>query len=267
MILERDAPHPVSRPWWLWPNLLGLDAPVVAVVWQRFLAVSAGVPVPPAASATLFLVVWGVYLSDRRLDARTDLPGGADRHRFAARNRDAVAALALGAFLAAAVLVVFELPFVYVEAGGAVAVAVAGYLLAVHAAAGGRPGAAGAKESVVGVLFAAGVSVPLLADGSALSGWVPGAAGFAGLCGLNCLLISRWEEDAAASPPVSAAVLAAGLAVAAAVASPPDVAAALLLGVTLLAALTAARGVVPVRGRRVMADAALLAPLLVAGFP
>ena len=29
----------VARPpWWLWPNLLALDAPLVAVVWQHALA-------------------------------------------------------------------------------------------------------------------------------------------------------------------------------------------------------------------------------------
>ena len=65
---ERTRRRPV--PWWLWPNLLGLDAPAVAVVWQRFLADASGVAVPVAASAVLALVVWGIYLTDRRLDAR-----------------------------------------------------------------------------------------------------------------------------------------------------------------------------------------------------
>ena len=32
-------------PWWLWPNLLGLDAPLVAVVWQQALARMQGVAI------------------------------------------------------------------------------------------------------------------------------------------------------------------------------------------------------------------------------
>src|SRR5947208_1712495 len=78
--LARSNLPPVSplnntRPWWLWPNLLALDAPAVAVTWQLFLAAKAPVAVPLAASVVLALVVWGVYLTDRAVDAATGTTG------------------------------------------------------------------------------------------------------------------------------------------------------------------------------------------------
>ena len=52
-------------PWWLWPNVLALDAPTVAVVWQRFLGWAFDSPVPAVASVVLGLTVWSIYLADR----------------------------------------------------------------------------------------------------------------------------------------------------------------------------------------------------------
>ena len=44
-------------PWWLWPNLLSLDAPLVAVLWQGIFAASAGVSIPFAAHVLLGIAV------------------------------------------------------------------------------------------------------------------------------------------------------------------------------------------------------------------
>ncbi len=71
-------------PWWALPNAAALDAPVVAVVWQRFLADRFGVSVPWAATAALAAAVWAVYLGDRWLDARRGARH-TDRHLVAAR--------------------------------------------------------------------------------------------------------------------------------------------------------------------------------------
>ena len=54
---------------WLWPNLLSLDAPLVAVVWQVMFARCFQVPVDTVAAALLLLTVWLVYSADRTLDA------------------------------------------------------------------------------------------------------------------------------------------------------------------------------------------------------
>ena len=69
-----------------------------------------------------------------------------------------------------------------------------GYFALVH-----RPkaGVAAGKELLVGVLFAAGVAVPLLASGVRPAAWLPAVAGFGCACWLNCRLIDRWEEGTA----------------------------------------------------------------------
>ena len=98
---------------------------IVALVWQQFLADVAGVRVPLAAGAVLGLVVWGVYLGDRWLDARHG-SYTTDRHRFAARHSFAVA-LATALALAAAAIISLRLPDDYLDIGGITAAAVAGY--------------------------------------------------------------------------------------------------------------------------------------------
>jgi hypothetical protein len=247
-----------TQPWWLWPNLLALDAPAVAVAWQLFLAAKAAVAVPPAAAIVLALVVWGVYLTDRAIDAATGATN-SDRHRFASRHPIAQAAFGCAVLFAAGALALFTLPHDYLEVGAAVAAGTAAYLVAVHV--GRRVLGPGMKELSVGVVFAAGAAVPLAADGGPLSDWLPGVIAFAGLCWLNCALIARWEEPATAPPRWALAV--SGSLTLAALAAPWDVAVAVALSAAGLAALHAGRAVVPVRAKRVLADIALLSPLAV----
>lgn len=252
--------EPAARPWWLWPNLLSLDAPVVAVVWQLFLASDAGVDVPLAAAAVLGLVVWGVYLTDRALDAARGC-ADSDRHRFAAKSLLLQIAVGAGAFLAAGILAFTALPQHYLEVGAAVATVTGAYLLAVHAAR--RWLGPGAKELSVGVVFAAGVSVPLAAQSGSPHFWFPSVFAFAGLCALNCLLIARWEEPASAASRWAFAL--ATLALGAAFVAPPNVALAVAVSAAALFALDRSRaGRLSVRAARVLADVALLSPLPVA---
>src|SRR4051812_25331299 len=78
---------PVRTPAWLWLNLLSLDAPIVALVWQDLAARSFGHPLRPAARIVLGLTVWAVYLADRLLDVRA--PGAGQntaRHHFYRRH-------------------------------------------------------------------------------------------------------------------------------------------------------------------------------------
>jgi hypothetical protein len=258
-------PQPAGLPWWLVPNVLALDAPLVAVVWQRFLAARAGVVVPWAATAALGAVVWAVYLADRWLDARRGAID-ADRHRAAARRpvAFAVAAAAAGCLATAAAAL---LPTSYLWAGAAVSAGVVAYLALAHAVAGGLRSLPGAKEFLVAVGFAAGVAIPLGVSDQPPASWLPGAAAFAGVCWLNCRLIDRWESAGpgggslrwgdgllgglllAGSPGLPAAV---GLAVAGSTAG--------LLGVHLACRRHP-------RAARALADAVLLVPLAVGGVP
>lgn len=251
--------EPAARPWWLWPNLLSLDAPAVAVVWQLFLAAEANVDVPLAAAVVLGLVVWGVYLADRSLDAVRGC-ADSDRHRFAAKHPSLQIGLGGTAFLAAGILALIGLPQRYLAVGATVATVTGAYLLAVHTSRHWL--GAGAKELSVGVVFAAGVSVPLAAEAGSPHFWLPVIVAFAGLCALNCLLIARWEEPAVTAPRWAFAL--AGLAVCAALAAPPDVILAVALSAAALTLLHFGRRAVSVRAARVLADVALLSPLLVA---
>ncbi len=175
--------------WWLWPNVLAFDAPVVAVVWQRFLAGVFGVTLPVAASVVLALVVWGIYLTDRRLDGLRTHPC-QPRHRFAATHSKLIAALAVVSFLVAGSLAI-TLPWPYLIAGAIIAVLVAVYLSMVHLF---TVSLAGRKELLVGVLFAAGVAIPLIASDVSPSAWLASVIGFGLTCWLNCRLIERWES-------------------------------------------------------------------------
>ncbi len=263
---------PDRPPWWLWPNLLAVDAPAVAVVWQRFLGDRLGAPVPIAATAALALTVWGVYLLDRRLDAgRGPADALADRHRFAGRRPRLVGGLAAGALALAAVIGTSLLPPGAAAAGAGLGLAVAGYLLVVHRT-GGAPGAGtgGWKEAAVGVLFAAGVGLPVWAAGAGDGrDWLPPLAAFAAACGLNCALIARWEAAPGRGPRagVPAAAAAGGLALVFAAGCDARVSAALAAAVGLLAVVHLARPAVGPRAARVLADAALLTPLPAAVWP
>jgi hypothetical protein len=258
------ADLPITKgnyPLWLWPNLLGLDAPVVAVVWQRFLAVVHGVRAPVSASVTLGLVVWFVYLVDRWLDARPGRPvESADRHRFARRNRLFVGVVATIAFTAACVSVC-SLPVAYIWTGVVVAAGLAVYLVGVHAITGSAFGESG-KSFLVGMLFAAGVVVPLVAERSSQSTeWLPAVGAFAAACWLNCRLIADWETPVEVRDRIL--LLAAAVAVGLAMLATWPVLIAIGAGVCLLLTLHFSRRHLSARCRRVLADVALLTPLVI----
>jgi hypothetical protein len=83
-----------STPLWLWPNLLSLDAPLVAVLWQGFLAYRFSLPLRPSGRLALGLTVWAIYLLDRLLDARKPpSPREPARHRFYRKHARAMTAL------------------------------------------------------------------------------------------------------------------------------------------------------------------------------
>lgn len=241
--------------WWLWPNVLAFDAPAVAVIWQRFLAAAFGVSVPVAASVVLALVVWGIYLVDRWLDARR-ANANQPRHRFAAKNSKLITTLAVFAFLVAGSLALV-LPWAYFIAGGLVAGLVTGYLGLVHLA---KAPLYGGKELLVALLFAAGVAIPLIASDVDVWAWLPAVGGFGLACWLNCRLIERWES----SPTNSAGwEMCLGLPiVACGVLSPRLVGIMLGMSAGLLLMLHVVHRRTGLELARVLADVALLTPLV-----
>ena len=97
------AAAPPKTPWWLWFNVLSLDAPLVAVLWQWALAQYHQVKLVPGCYWALGLAVWLIYVTDRTLDGfgRAAPAKPSARHRFYRRYRwiFAVGAVPLGAAL------------------------------------------------------------------------------------------------------------------------------------------------------------------------
>jgi hypothetical protein len=117
----------------------------------------------------------------------------------------------------------------------------------------------GAKEASVGLLFAFGVSLPLLVVAPARAEvWLTMAL-FAGLCALNCWCITRWETPDPVGSPVFLGGSAFMLLVAAATATP--VVMALLVGILALLTLDQCRLHLSPNALRVLADVSLLSPL------
>src|SRR5512140_3956356 len=80
-----------SRPW-LWPNLLSLDAPIVALLWQLLFVRCFHGSLGTLPAALLAVAVWLIYVADRTLDAWRGMPGTAEqpRHQFYRRHWRAV---------------------------------------------------------------------------------------------------------------------------------------------------------------------------------
>lgn len=102
------------QPFWLYPNLLSLDAPLVAVAWLYMFARTWRLGYHPwEAYATLGLAVWVIYVADRLLDGL--LLGGDSarlevRHQFHSAHRKLFSIGAAVALVVALVLVVTKMP-------------------------------------------------------------------------------------------------------------------------------------------------------------
>jgi hypothetical protein len=178
-------------PMWLWPNLLGLDAPIVAVTWQGFLASCYSLPLRPAARTVLGLTVWAIYLADRILDVRKPAERReAARHRFARAHPKFMATLLGIVFAGDAVCALdFLRPAVLVNGlvplGGVVA-----YLVLFH---GPVSGIRLPKELSAAVLFTCGTFLAGWTNARTPSRLVVPAVAFCLLCLANLVAIEMWE--------------------------------------------------------------------------
>ena len=197
------APRPIA----LW-HLCSFDAPTVAVVWTLAFAWVASVRLPLWVPILLALVAWSVYIGDRLLDARAGLRSPAhhelrERHYFHWRHRRILIPVAAAAALAAAGIVLLDMPRGARTPNSLLAVAAFAYFSGVHSRH--KLPRLVSKEFLVGVIFTAGCALP-----AALHEWSrvhpPGApsslcwplwapfAYFAALAWLNCHSIARWES-------------------------------------------------------------------------
>uniref|UniRef100_Q01UL7 UbiA prenyltransferase n=1 Tax=Solibacter usitatus (strain Ellin6076) TaxID=234267 RepID=Q01UL7_SOLUE len=264
----------ITRSPWIWPNLLSLDAPVIALLWQALLARTFAIPIRPAGRLVLGLTVWVIYLADRLLDTRAvPFAGEPARHLFYRRHFRGAIAMLIGALLADFALTLFALRPPVFHNGLLALAGVALYLAALH----WKPAALRVpKELAVAVLFTVGVFLVSFTNSAAplITLWLPALTFFL-LCLTNLVAIEHWEwrELRGARPhdtgrlvawlarwfPIWTFALAAS-SLAASPHSPWYRAIALSLVATLCLFASGRR--LPLEVRRILVDAALLTPLL-----
>ena len=125
-----DATATAPRPW-LWPNLLSLDAPIVALLWQLLFARCFHASVSVTAAILLVLAVWLIYAADRVLDAR-DRRAASRATSFTAGTGARSCRCGPAVLVFAGWLAWTRLPAPIFERGVLLLAAVGLYLLAVH---------------------------------------------------------------------------------------------------------------------------------------
>lgn len=243
---------------WLWPNLISLDAPVVAVLWQMFFARCFGVRIDFTLAALLMLSVWLIYVADRVLDAHRR-PSGIARHQFYELHWRAFAPFWIAALLAAAWLALTRITPAIFKDGIALMAAILMYFAIVHILA---PRRKWPKELAVAVLFTLGASlivwrqVRTATDAAII-------VLFGALCWINCAAIERWEGRSLTAWPVREASILVGLAALVFLYDRrPIVAGAETASAFAFVLLDRAKDRLSADALRVLADVALLTPLL-----
>ena len=190
----RTAPRP-----WIYPQLLSLDTPLIAVSWQLLFARAFHCEVSAPTQIILALCVWMIYASDHLLDAQRG-SCYSERHEFVWRHRKLFSFFIALAFLGSSALVL-ELPRHVFLGGLALSLAVAIYFAAVHSSTGlkrFRP-----KEAAVALLFAAGSSISIWTSSVvAPHAWTTLLL-FSVLCVINCCMVDVRESRVNLDRPIS----------------------------------------------------------------
>ena len=199
-----------KAPWWLWPNLLSLDAPLVALAWAWMFSNAWGVvSVPWELWATLGISVWIIYVLDRIIDARReDDPKLLDaRHHFHRRYSKIFLRVVTVGTLFCLYSVLFNLAQTVLQYGLFVLICTGVYLLIALKQSKSEQSGLG-KNLVAGLTFSYGVSAgihaysPVLPFGDMV--FSSEVLLFAALCLINMTAIDFWQlkgeddEDAAA---------------------------------------------------------------------
>jgi drug/metabolite transporter (DMT)-like permease len=243
-------------PLWLWPNVLSLDAPLIAVLWQDFLHRCYPATLLLAGRVALGLTVWAIYLADRLLDVRHPAkPGESTRHAFYRRHRSVALAALCAVVLGDVLVTCLWLRHAVISSGLIIAACVAAYLAFFP-----LKREIGGKKPAAAVLFTAGVFlIAWLGSTHPADELALPAILFCAMCFANLLMTQRWEQSEQARPAWILLVIILGLR-------------GLVRGLPWFGAITvsaAGLGTLAWTGDRlsanakgVLADAALLTPLL-----
>lgn len=278
-----ELPSAQRKPWWLYPNLLSLDAPLVAIAWLHVFGEAWQLGYHPwHAYLCLGLVVWSIYIFDRLLDVSmmSSTPEKLEpRHRFHARHRKLLIALMSAAMLGSVFVLVTEMPFSifrYLLMG---AILVAGFFGLSMLASENREDVGLSKNLVAGVAFAYGTSMTAFVYRAEL-GVINLLLSreficFGVLCMINISAIDFWEhakrsedEEIKARDELTVMLPLVSLALAAILfalqrSHMRPFYYAILTGVALMYLLNRRRCDFSMDSLRVLADVVLLAPVLV----
>jgi hypothetical protein len=195
------------KPWWLYPNLLSLDAPLVAVAWLHVFASTWRLGYhPEAAYITLGLAVWVIYVADRLLDA--SLIGGPSskleaRHRFHSEHRREFTIGLVVATIAGLFMVFTEMPMTLYSHLVPIGVLVAGFFGLSMLSTQDPKVVPHSKNIVAGVAFAFGTAMTAHLYRSEFGIFdlltSPEFVCFSVLCVLNISAIDIWEHAARAA--------------------------------------------------------------------
>ena len=180
----------------VWLNLVCLDAPIVAIMWQWFFARNFHVSLTASSRAALFLTAWLIYLVDRLADARS-LNGNESRslrQQFCQRHRSAWL-VAIGCLTLINLWIISrQLDRATVHIGIAIG-AVSLFYLGLNYWLGKVWRFLPVKEICIGCLFASGTLAALLPRVELSATFILTFVLFAALCSLNCISIAVWECD------------------------------------------------------------------------
>ncbi len=115
-------------PWWLWLQVLCLDAPLVAVLWGAALGKSHYLHLPPVYLWVLGLATWLIYLVDRVADHEPGRSPESARHRFCKRYQPWVWAVVAVGGVGLGWLALSRLPVALVGQGMVIAMLATLYL-------------------------------------------------------------------------------------------------------------------------------------------
>jgi hypothetical protein len=174
---------------WQWPNVLAIDAALIALLWQAVFAFASNQNATFASASVLGLSVWLTYIADRLFDvAKRPMDRLQSlRHRFTKRHPQLLWKLWLGA-LAVNICMAFTGLTTDQLLRGSILLAFCLLYTGLNQKLSDRffP-----KELCVAIIYAAGVIV-LLPSTKDL--WIP-ASFLMLLCLINCLIISANERQ------------------------------------------------------------------------
>lgn len=193
-------PSAHRKPFWLIPNLLSLDAPLVAIAWLYIFAKTWRVEyLPWTAYVALSLVVWVIYVTDRLLDVSVregsrEVLGA--RHEFHRKHQRLFRPLALVAGVTAIFIVIFGLPVTVYGYGTVGAIMVGGFFTLSIFSPPGAHELPYAKNILAGLSFAYGTALLAHAYTGSQHHFLlsPELVCFGVLCILNISAIDLWEH-------------------------------------------------------------------------